>query len=78
MRPSCAVRDKPKRISKSMYSIGEFSQVTGLTIKTLRFYHEQGVLAPSRVDPHSGYRYYDDQQMRITVFTFNDSFCDST
>lgn len=41
-----------------MYSIGEFSRITGLTVKTLRFYHEQGVLEPSRVDPHSGYRYY--------------------
>ena len=42
-----------------MYSIGEFSKITGLTVKTLRFYHDQGVLEPSHVDPHSGYRYYD-------------------
>ncbi len=42
----------------SVYSIGEFSKVTGLTVKTLRFYHEQGVLKPSHVDPQSGYRYY--------------------
>jgi DNA-binding transcriptional MerR regulator len=42
----------------SVLSIGEFSKVTGLTVKTLRFYHEQGVLIPSQVDPDSGYRYY--------------------
>jgi effector-binding domain-containing protein len=24
----------------SLYSIGEFSKITGLTVKTLRFYHE--------------------------------------
>lgn len=42
-----------------MFSIGEFSKITGLTIKTLRFYHEQGVLIPARVEPGSGYRYYD-------------------
>jgi DNA-binding transcriptional MerR regulator/effector-binding domain-containing protein len=42
-----------------MYSIGEFSKITGLTVKTLRFYHEQGVLRPSCVDDHTGYRYYD-------------------
>ena len=42
----------------TMFSIGEFSKVTGLTVKTLRFYHEQGVLLPSQVDPETGYRYY--------------------
>ena len=42
-----------------MFSIGEFSKVTGLTIKTLRFYHERGVLVPARVEAGSGYRYYD-------------------
>ncbi len=41
-----------------MFSIGEFSKITGLTVKTLRFYHEQGVLKPSHVDPGTGYRYY--------------------
>lgn len=42
----------------SMYSIGEFSRITGLTVKTLRFYHDQGLLVPSCVDAQSGYRYY--------------------
>lgn len=41
--------------------IGEFSKATGLSIKTLRFYHEEGILTPSSVDPSSGYRYYDDR-----------------
>jgi len=26
------------------YSIGEFSQITGLSAKTLRFYNEKGIL----------------------------------
>ena len=42
-----------------MFTIGEFSKATGLTIKTIRFYHEQGLLVPTCVDPESGYRYYD-------------------
>jgi DNA-binding transcriptional MerR regulator len=42
-----------------MYSIGEFSKITGLSVKTLRFYHEQGVLKPTCVDDQTGYRYYD-------------------
>ncbi len=41
-----------------MYSIGEFSRITGLSIKTLRFYHEQGLLVPTKVDSGTGYRYY--------------------
>jgi DNA-binding transcriptional MerR regulator len=42
-----------------MFSIGEFSKITGLTVKTLRFYHEQGLLEPTCVDDQTGYRYYD-------------------
>ena len=44
---------------KTPYSIGEFSQVTGLSVKTLRFYHEKGILIPSSVDEATGYRFYD-------------------
>jgi DNA-binding transcriptional MerR regulator/effector-binding domain-containing protein len=41
-----------------MFSIGEFSKLTQLSVKTLRFYHEEGILAPAHVDPDTGYRYY--------------------
>ena len=41
-----------------MFSIGEFSKAAGLTVKTLRFYHEQSLLVPAFVDPETGYRYY--------------------
>ncbi len=44
-----------------MYSIGEFSKITSLSIKSLRLYHEKGLLAPARVDEWSNYRYYDDK-----------------
>jgi len=46
-----------------MLSIGEFSKSAGLTVKTLRFYHEEGLLIPSFVDPQTGYRYYDEDQV---------------
>lgn len=39
-------------------SIGDFSQITHLSVKTLRRYHEAGLLEPAEVDPHTGYRYY--------------------
>jgi DNA-binding transcriptional MerR regulator/effector-binding domain-containing protein len=42
-----------------VFTIGEFSKITGLTVKTLRFYHEQGLLIPTTVDEATGYRYYD-------------------
>lgn len=42
------------------YLIGEFSLVARLSVKTLRFYHEEGILLPSRIDPVTGYRYYDE------------------
>ena len=47
------------RTMKTSYSIGEFSQVTGLSVKTLRFYHEKGILTPSSVDEATGYRFYE-------------------
>ena len=39
-------------------SIGDFSQITHLSVKTLRRYHEAGLLQPAEVDPHTGYRHY--------------------
>src|SRR6476659_9967811 len=44
-------------------SIGEFSQATHLSVKTLRHYHEVGLLEPSEIDPNSGYRYYSYDQI---------------
>lgn len=46
-----------------MFTIGEFSKITGLTIKTLRFYHDRGLLVPAWVDDQTGYRYYDPRQI---------------
>ena len=46
-----------------LLSIGEFSRMTFLSVKTLRHYHETGLLAPARIDPSSGYRYYDLSQV---------------
>jgi DNA-binding transcriptional MerR regulator len=42
-----------------MFSIGQFSRITGLTIKTIRLYHEKGVLKPAWIDEETGYRYFD-------------------
>lgn len=42
------------------YQIGEFSRITGFSVKTLRYYHEQSLISPVHIDPDSGYRYYDE------------------
>ena len=44
-------------------TIGEFSRMTHLTIKTLRHYHRVGLLEPSGIDPRTGYRYYSTDQV---------------
>ena len=44
-------------------TIGEFARLTHLSIRTLRRYHEAGLLEPARVDPSSGYRYYSPDQI---------------
>ena len=41
-----------------MLAIGEFSRITHLSIRTLRHYHQVGLLEPAEIDPHSGYRHY--------------------
>lgn len=46
-----------------MFSIGQFSRITGLTIKTIRLYHEKELLIPKWVDASTGYRYFDDRNV---------------
>ncbi|MFT5051200.1 MAG: DNA-binding transcriptional MerR regulator [Chlamydiales bacterium] len=42
-----------------LFSIGEFSRMSGITVKTLRFYHEKQLLVPALVEGETGYRNYD-------------------
>jgi len=44
--------------TRGLLTIGEFSRVSGLTIKALRHYDEIGLLQPWQVDPDTGYRHY--------------------
>jgi DNA-binding transcriptional MerR regulator/effector-binding domain-containing protein len=47
----------------STVSVGRFATMTHLSVKTLRHYHEVGLLEPAEVDPHTGYRYYALEQL---------------
>ena len=44
-------------------TVGDFSRITHLSVKTLRHYHEVGLLAPAAVNPGTGYRYYSADQV---------------
>jgi DNA-binding transcriptional MerR regulator len=46
-------------------TIGDFSRVTFLSVKTLRHYHRAGLLEPAEVDPVTGYRRYTSAQIPI-------------
>ena len=46
-----------------MYRIGEFSKIGKVTVKTLRYYDEVGLLKPDRVDEKTGYRVYSTKQL---------------
>jgi DNA-binding transcriptional MerR regulator len=47
-----------------LLSIGEFSKMTYLSVKALRHYHEVGLLAPTAIDPMTGYRRYASSQVQ--------------
>lgn len=47
-----------------MYKIGEFSKLTQISTKTLRYYDEEDMLIPSYRDSNNGYRYYDDEDYK--------------
>ncbi|MCP4426243.1 MAG: MerR family transcriptional regulator [Chloroflexi bacterium] len=46
-----------------MFKIGVFSKLSRVPVKTLRYYHQIGLLAPARIDDFTGYRYYTAVQM---------------
>ncbi|WFA09225.1 MerR family transcriptional regulator [Tissierella sp. Yu-01] len=50
-----------------MMKIGEFSKLSMLTIKALRFYEKEGLLVPKEVDEWTGYRYYETNQLETAA-----------
>lgn len=47
-----------------MYKISDFSRITNLTIKALRYYDEENILTPSYRDEANSYRYYDENDFK--------------
>jgi DNA-binding transcriptional MerR regulator len=50
-------------MTNGLLPIGMFSRASLLSIKTLRAYHEAGILIPAEVDRGSGYRMYTPDQL---------------
>ena len=53
------------KTSDTLYKIGMFAAMNHVTVKTLRFYEEQGLLMPALIHPETGYRYYTLSQMAV-------------
>ncbi|MEF2919268.1 MAG: MerR family transcriptional regulator [Acutalibacteraceae bacterium] len=51
--------------------IKEFAQFVGVSVRTLHYYDEIGLLVPACVDKYTGYRYYDENSiMRMQEILF--------
>ncbi len=46
-----------------MFKIGDFSKLSQVSVKTLRYYDEIGLLKPVEIDRFTGYRYYSASQL---------------
>ncbi|UUY04208.1 MerR family transcriptional regulator [Svornostia abyssi] len=50
-----------------LLTIGRFARLTRLSVRQLRRYDEQGLLAPATVDAQTGYRFYHPRQARTAA-----------
>ena len=46
-----------------MFKIGEFSKLTQVSTRMLRYYDEMGLLKPAKIDSLTGYRMYSAEQI---------------
>lgn len=65
-----------------MYRVGDFSEMTGISKDTLRYYAKIGLLSPTRIDEANKYSYYDNQAfltarllVYLRTFDFSESSC---
>ncbi|MBO1581510.1 MerR family transcriptional regulator [Bacillus sp. XF8] len=51
-----------------MYTVGQFSTICGVSIKTLHHYDEIHLVKPLQTDSVTGYRYYDYEQIKTLQY----------
>jgi len=52
----------------NLLSIGQFARAAYLSHKALRIYDQQDLLKPDHIDPETGYRYYNPEQLPTARF----------
>lgn len=57
--------DSCEKTEPVLYRIGMFAAMNRVSVKTLRFYEEQGLISPTKIDEETGYRYYTLDQMAV-------------
>lgn len=57
------LRTGSEKGGQRMLSIGEFSKICMVSIKTLRHYDKIGLMKPNAVNQETGYRYYSESQL---------------
>lgn len=50
---------------QKLFTIGEVSKIKAVSVKSLRYYGDLGILPPAYINPESGYRYYCSDQLVI-------------
>lgn len=50
---------------KKLYSIGEVAKILGISVQSLRYYSNIGLLTPAYTNPDTGYRYYSYIQLSL-------------
>lgn len=48
-----------------MLKIGDFSRLSRVSIRMLRYYDEVGLLKPDKINDFTGYRYYNEEQLLV-------------
>lgn len=51
-----------------MLTIGEFANICKISIKTLRYYSDIGLVIPEQKNPQTGYRYYSINQLERVLY----------
>lgn len=54
-----------EHIMKKYFSIGEVSKIKGVSVKSLRYYGDLGILTPAYINEKTGYRYYSLEQFVV-------------
>ena len=53
---------------QTLYTIGKFAKISGVSVKQLRYLEEKKILIPKERDKYNNYRYYSQSQLERLVF----------